>query len=236
MIASRRSHRPNSFAARELSRPRRAAWKTRGCVSVTTAWGSATTLPYCSFGNAKQIAHRRIRGFKQRIGRIDLDRACNRAHRSRMSGLPRRGHELIQKVAHTPKTCGAGTTLQPRDVVGMERYGYRLFRHHMFIRYRHSFVESTIPADGDTIFVWVRIHSQPSLGREILPTPLLGPEAGLSDRRFARGATLAPGDQSRCSVDLGSGSLERSHGDADLFASLIPIGCPGNYDWPHCLW
>src|SRR5262245_46645537 len=150
-MASRRSQRSKKAAAFGPSFPRVEAWKIKGCVSVTAAVGSATTLRRAPrhpvfrrrLFHAKWPSYRFIEqradvciGVRQhRIGWVDIDRAHDRSRRADGPCLTRVRYELIEELADTPEPCGSGPALQPHDVVGVQRDGDGLLRHTMFIRY-----------------------------------------------------------------------------------------------------
>src|SRR5215208_469713 len=106
-------------------------------VSATAAAGSATTPLF----HARPVASARllhecrtherpvnqrpknvVGSREKRIGGVDVDGADNGAYastRSRTTGL---GDELVKQIADAARANGAGSRLEPRQIVGVERH------------------------------------------------------------------------------------------------------------------
>src|SRR4029453_9074597 len=150
-MAWRRSQRLKNAAARGPSWPPPAAWNTSACVSVTAASGSATApLPPAAgriagrpfLCDQSTLQRRFVHGaddcvgaLEPRVGRIDVDRAHHRSRRPDPAGLTSGRDQLIEQLAHAAQAGRASPSLEPREIIRVERYRDRLFRHSMFIRY-----------------------------------------------------------------------------------------------------
>src|SRR4051812_12492477 len=91
----------------------------------------------------EHFPHRLVRGLEPRIAGGHVDGADHRARRADLSGRARGAYQLIEQLADTTDTGGAGAAFQPGQVIGLEGHGDRLLGH-MFIRYRLTMYGSTM--------------------------------------------------------------------------------------------